>query len=303
MRIFITGSNGFLAQKFCELIADKQLPYEIFGVSKSVNRNIYLKEDEFVQLDLADFDILQQEITKFKPTHILHTAAITAVEACEEDKEHAYHINVALTAYLGEYSKEHNIHLTFISTDFVFDGTKGPYSEEDPTGAVNYYGESKILAEIAVLNSGATVAILRTILVYGAIPDRGRGNLVLWAKGQLEQNNTIKVVSDQWRMPTWVDDLAQACLLAMKINAKGIFHISGDELMTVQEAVFRIADTLFLNRELILPITAKELGQESNRPRMTGFNLVKSKTLLKYEPTSFVESLTYICDQLKRYGR
>ncbi|MCI0920263.1 SDR family oxidoreductase [Sphingobacterium rhinopitheci] len=303
MRIFITGSNGFLAQKFCELIKDEQLPYNVLGVSKSANRNIYLNDDEFVRLDLVDFEVLKQEITKFKPTHILHTAAVTAVEACEEDKQYADLINVALTEYLSQYAKDNNSHFTFISTDFVFDGTEGPYSEEDSTKAVNYYGQSKILAENAVLASGATAAILRTILVYGAIPDRSRGNLVLWAKGQLEQNKPIKVVSDQWRMPTWVDDLAQSCLLAMNMHAKGIFHISGDELMTIEESVYKIADALSLKKELISPITAKELGQENNRPRMTGFNLKKSKIVLKYQPTPFVESLTYICDQLKRYGR
>lgn len=303
MRVFITGSNGFLAQKFCELVRDRHLPYQLMGVSKSSNRNIYLEEHEFLQLDVSFFEDLENSLTNFKPTHILHAVAMTSVEACEADRSQAYAINVLLTQQLSEYCKVHHIHLIFISTDFVFDGTNGPYTEDDPTGAVNYYGETKILAERAILDTHATAAILRTILVYGAIPDASRSNLVLWANSQLTHHKAIKAVVDQWRMPTWVDDLANACLLAMNIRANGIFHISGSEMMSIQETVYKVADTWKLDRDLISSTTALEMGQEQNRPRKTGFVLTKSKKVLNYQPTPFVESLAYICTQLKRYGR
>lgn len=303
MKIYITGSNGFLAQKFCEVIVDRQLPHELFGVSKSINRNIYLDDSCFQQVDITDFDLLMKSLTAFNPTHILHTAAMTTVEGCEENKDEAYKVNVLLTAYLANYCAQHHIHFTFISTDFVFDGKNGPYSESDDTNPINYYGETKVLAERAILNTTADAAILRTILVYGAIPDKSRGNLVLWAKSQLEQDIAIRVVCDQWRMPTWVDDLAEASLLVMRNNATGIFNISGEEMMTIEEAVVKIAETLNLNTSLITSIRAEDIGQANNRPRKTGFNLSKSKNDLGFVPTSFVESLPYICKQLKNYGR
>ncbi len=303
MRIYITGSNGFLAQKFCEIIKKEDFDYTTLGVSKSINRNSFLTDIDFQQLDLTNFDELFKSLDSFKPTHILHAAAMTAVEGCEENREEAFTLNVALTEYLAKYCSDNQTHLTFLSTDFVFDGLNGPYAEDDAVAPLNYYGETKVLAEKAIGLAGCNAAVLRTILVYGAIPDKGRSNLVLWAKGQLELGNTIRVVEDQWRMPTWVDDLANACLSVIKRQSKGVFHISGEEMMSIQEAVLLLADTYGFDRELISPISAKEIGQDNNRPRKTGFCLDKAKAEFDFQPTSFLDSLTYICEQLKMYGK
>lgn len=299
-RILITGSNGFLGQKFCEIIQDKG--YETLGLSKSANRNPYLHAANFQQVELSDFSKLQEVLEAFEPTHILHTAAITSVEACEENKDLTQIINVDLTAFLGKYSKQNRCHLTFISTDFVFDGKNGLYKETDLVNPVNAYGKSKVDAENLLINMDASVAILRTILVYGAIPDKGRSNLVLWAKGQLEKNNPIKVVRDQWRMPTFVDDLAEACVSAMQKQANGIFHISGNEMMSIEEAVYKLVVHWNFDKNLVSAIAAKEIGQDQNRPQRTGFILDKAKTELGYKPTPFIVSLQKIEQQLNYYN-
>lgn len=301
MRVLLTGSNGFLGQKFSEKLSHYSLVENLLGISKSANRNPYLSPDQFRQVDLENTEEMVATLEAFKPTHILHTAAMTSVEACEQDKEAAYRINVGVTKALAAYCKRKGIHLTFLSTDFVFDGKNGPYRESDPTKAVNFYGQTKIEAEEAIVQSAADAAILRTILVYGAIPDKGRSNLVLWAKNQLEQGKEITVVVDQWRMPTWVDDLADACYLAMQQRASGIFHISGEEMMSIMEAVKLVADTWNLNTSKIHPITAEAIGQHRNRPRTTGFVLDKAKSFLKYQPTPFVASLHAIKKQLEEY--
>lgn len=302
MRILLTGSNGFLGQKFCERLSEYPEIKSILGLSKSENRNPYLDENTFQQLDLLDFEKLEGIISVFKPTHILHTAALTSVEVCAEQPKFAKQINVNLSAKLAQIAKVENIHFTFISTDFVFDGQNGPYKETDAVKATNAYGQSKIDAEEAIIKVNENAAILRTILVYGAIPDKNRSNLVLWAKKQLEQNLKINVVSDQWRMPTFVDDLANACYFAMQKQVKGIFHISGNEMMTILEAVQLVADTWNFDKSLIHPITAAEIGQASNRPSKTGFILDKAETILNYKPTPFVVSLQKIEEQLKKYN-
>jgi len=302
LRIFITGSNGFLAQKFTEIVKEKNLPYTLLGFSKSNNRNPYLKDEEFVQADLLNTEQLLATLTEFKPTHILHTAAITSVEGCEENKDLAYETNVLLTQQLADFANTRTCHFTFISTDFVFDGKNGPYAEDDETHPLNEYGRTKVLAEQYLLTKDYEASILRTILVYGATPDQGRSNLVLWAKKQLENKQAIRVVSDQWRMPTWVDDLAKACLLSIEKRAKGVFHISGPELMSIEEAVFKIAKEYNLDQALISSIKAAEIGQDSNRPRKTGFVLEKSSSVLNFQPTSFVVSLQKIKEQLKAYN-
>ena len=303
MRILITGSNGFVAQKFCELYCQTTKNNRFLGVSKSPNRNKFLSSECFVQCDLTDLEKLGAILSEFRPTHILHTAAISSVEACLQNPELAKAVNVELTKFLGEYATNHNAHLTFLSTDFVFDGRRQEsYRETDTTAPVNAYGQTKVEAEHHLLDLNGNIAILRTILVYGCIADPTRSNLILWAKQQLGANKSIKVVNDQWRMPTWVDDLARACFLGMEKAAKGVFHISGGEQLTIESAVRHVADYWQLDESLIQSISAKEIGQDQNRPQRTGFILDKAKTILGFTPTPFIVSLQKIEEQLKQYN-
>lgn len=301
MRLLITGSNGFVAQKFCELWHLQNKEGVLLGISKTPNRNRDLPSRSFVQCDLTDTEQLGHILGEFRPTHILHTAALTSVEACHTNPQMAQRINVDLTQFLGKYASDHQIHLTFLSTDFVFDGQNGPYSESDSISPINTYGQTKAEAERHLLHLDGKIAILRTILVYGCIADSSRSNLVLWGKKQLEDKIPIRVVTDQWRMPTWVDDLARACFLAIQTHAQGVFHISGAEMFSIEEAVYQIADFWNLDKSLITPISAKDIGQDENRPRRTGFILDKAENILGFTPTPFIVSLQKIDEQLRRY--
>lgn len=297
-RILLTGSNGFLGQKLTDLIVQKT-DYSLLCTSKSANRNPNIKGYEYIQLSLLNQQELATLIETYNPTHIIHTAAITSVETCEENWEECKQLNIDTVQVLAEICKKKNIHLTFLSTDFVFDGKEGPYPETAPTNPCNVYGKSKVGAEQAIIRSGCKAAILRTILVYGVTADKNRSNLILWAKNKLQNNEVISVVQDQWRMPTWVDDLAHACLLAIQKNADGIYHISSDEMYSILDIVYKVADHWSLNRDLIIPVTAKEIGQADNRPRMTGFVLDKAKKELGFSPTSLAKSLIEIDKQLE----
>lgn len=301
-RILLTGSNGFLGQKLTDHLTERK-DVELCCTSQSANRNPNSSGYTFVELDLRDGKQLEKLIHYFKPTHIIHTAALTSVEICEQDPEGCKALNVDVVAHLANICREDDIHLTFLSTDFVFDGQNGPYDELAATNPCNAYGQSKLDAERVLLASGCRAAILRTILVYGIIADRGRSNLVLWAKGKLEAGEPIKVVSDQWRMPTFVDDLANACILAVERNAEGVFHISSEQMLSIKEAVEQVADYWQLDKTLISSITAKEIGQDKNRPQKTGFILDKAKQELGYQPTPFQASLSTIDQQLKLFRK
>lgn len=297
-RILVTGSNGFLGHKLTELIL-KNTNYELCCTSASVNRNPQNEGYKFQQLNLIDLEGLGRLIDEFQPTHIIHSAALSSVEVCENDPVLCKAINVDSATFLAQRCKEQDIHLTFLSTDFVFDGQHGPYKEEDACSPVNAYGQSKLDAEQEICASGCSAAILRTILVYGVIADKKRSNLVLWAKNKLEAGEAIKAVSDQWRMPTWVDDLATACLLAVEKNAEGIYHISSDTLFSVKEVVEQVADYWNLDRSLVGSVTAAEIGQATNRPRKTGFVLDKAKAELGYNPTPLCATFERIEQQIK----
>lgn len=300
MRVLITGSNGFLGQKFIEKYIDHE-GITILGISKSKNRNICLPEENFQQVDIKDFEALLNIFNTFKPTHIIHTAAITSVEACEDESDNCERVNVLTTEKIAEYCNRTGSHLTFISTDFVFDGKNGPYREDDPTSPCNAYGRSKVEAEQRIIQTGCNHAILRTILVYGVIADKNRSNIVLWAKNKLSQSETISVVNDQWRMPTWVDDLADACMLAAEKRAQGVFHISSNQLFSILEIVQQVAKLWNLNADLIKPISAKAIGQAHNRPQKTGFILTKAEKELAFLPTPLLRSFEIMKQQLERF--
>ncbi len=301
MRILITGSNGFLGQKLVDKLTRKGSS-TIIATSKSPNRNPNTTGYTFVQSDLTDAQSLKKLLAKQQPTHIIHTAAMTSVEACENHPEECDAMNVALVAHIAACCREQNIHLTFLSTDFVFDGADGPYSENDMPRPCNNYGLSKWKAEQAILQSDCKAAILRTILVYGHIQDPNRSNFVLWVKTKLSEHSTITVVEDQWRMPTWVDDLADACILAAAKNARGIYHISSDKLMSILEIAQAVADYWKLDASYIKPISAAAIGQATNRPVKTGFIIRKAKEELGFQPTALTASFQEIEKQIALYN-
>ena len=196
-------------------------------------------------------------------------------------------------------SNEFNIHLVHLSTDFVFDGEGGPYSEEDEPNPLSLYGKSKWESEKIVINSGLERwSIARTIIVYGVVENMSRSNVVLWAKGALEKGEPINVVDDQFRSPTYALDLAKGCLSIVEKEKSGVFHLSGKDLMSIIELVYRVADYYGLDKSTINPIKSAVLNQAAKRPPYTGFNLTKANELLDYDPLSFEEGLDALSKEL-----
>ena len=182
-------------------------------------------------------------------------------------------------------------HLIHLSTDFIFDGIKGNYKETDVPNPLSYYGLSKLKSEEVLINSKIDYTILRTILVFGKVYDMSRSNIVLWVKSMLEKGKEITIVNDQYRSPTYVEDLALTCKIAIDKRARGIYNISSNELLSVYEIVQQIADVFLLDKKLIKPISSSTLNQTALRPAKTGFDLSKTNRVLGFYPESFKESL------------
>jgi len=144
-------------------------------------------------------------------------------------------------------------------------------------------------------------AILRTILVYGLVDANDRNNIVLWVKKSLEQKQDINVVTDQLRMPTLADDLAEACFLAIEKEANGVFNVSSSVLMSIYEIALMVADAFGLDKKYIHPIDSKGLVLPAKRPFSTGFDLNKSISQLNLPSYSFEERLQVFKDQLTKY--
>ncbi len=298
LKILVTGSNGLLGQTLTHLITSTNRA-ELIASSKGEDRYTGSGKYRYATLDIFDRTQLKDVVSTFNPDVIINTAAITNVDSCHKERELCHFLNVEAVKYLVGICEERNIHLIHLSTDFVFDGQAGPYSEDDLPNPLSYYGETKAEAEKVIQASECHWTILRTILVYGVTENMSRSNIVLWAKTALEKGEIIKVVNDQWRMPTLALDLAEACLLAAENKATGIFHISGKDMMTVLELVRKVADFWSLDKTLIIPISSKSLNQEARRPLKTGFILEKAIRVLGYKPHSFSEGLEIVDMQLK----
>lgn len=304
-KILITGTNGLLGQKLLDLYLSEK-KHRIIAASRGADRYKANEGYVYVDLEITDRKSIEAALSKHKPDVVIHGAAMTNVDACEQDPERCQASNVDSVRsicdtlnVLKEADKDYDPHLIHVSTDFIFDGLNGPYKEEDEAKPVSIYGRSKLDAEKIVMNSGLDWAILRTILLYGVVEDMSRSNIVLWAKGALEQKKQINVVTDQFRTPTLAEDLATACKLAEEKRAKGIYHISGDELMSIIELVKKVARHFKLDESLITPVSSTTLSQPAKRPPKTGFIIEKAKRELGYHPHSFSEGLAMVEKQLK----
>ncbi len=296
-KILITGANGLLGQKLIDLYLtkpDKTLIATAKGDCRYPHRNNFI----YASLDITNQQEVEEVINRFQPDCVINTAAMTNVDACETEKEACDALNVESVKYLAEACKKVNAHFIHISTDFIFDGENGPYSEEAEALPLSYYGWSKLKGEDMVKTHADSWAILRTVLVYGVVHDMSRSNIVLWAKGALEKGQTINVVDDQFRTPTLAEDLAMGCFLAEDQKAQGIYNISGKDFMNIFELVNAIAHYYELDATLINRSSSNNLNQPAKRPPITGFKLDKAMRELNYQPHSFAEGLEIVKQQL-----
>lgn len=234
-----------------------------------------------------------------KPDVVINAAAMTQVDHCETQREECWRQNVGGVENLVKAVEAVKAHLVHVSTDFIFDGTRGPLTEEEQPAPVNFYGESKLAGEKVVQQSKCSWAILRTVLVYGITPDMSRSNIVLWVKKSLEEGKKIQVVNDQWRTPTLAEDLAQGCYLAAKQKATGIFNISGETMMTPYDIALATADFFKLDASLIQATDSNQFKQPARRPLKTGFIIDKAKRELGYAPHTFREGLQIMAQQMR----
>jgi dTDP-4-dehydrorhamnose reductase len=293
MRILITGSNGLLGQKIVKICLKRGV--EFLATSNGANRNQECPSERYLEMDITNQPKIAEIFTNYKPTHIIHTAALTNVDYCELNPEECQEVNVLATQKLWNEAQKINAHFQLLSTDFIFDGLKGNYKETDEPSAVSIYGQSKVDAEQILLNSeNKNWSIARTIIVYGTANNLSRTNIVLWSIDALTKGDPMKIIDDQFRMPTWADDLAWGCIEICRRDKTGIFHLCGPELMAVNEIVFRIAKHLGKSTENVEIISSSTLNQPAKRPPRTGFDLTKSKTELGYNPKTIEETITIL---------
>jgi dTDP-4-dehydrorhamnose reductase len=290
MQVLITGANGFLGHYLTANLLAQHI--HVIATGKGANRLPFERQEQFqyAELDFTDSDAVIALFEKVKPSVVVHAGAMSKPDDCELQKEKAWQINVAGTKNLLAAAALYHCHFIFISTDFVFDGEKGMYKEEDRPNPVNYYGQTKLEAEALVSQYHGDWAIVRTVLVYGK-PLSGKDNILTIVKEKLEKGEEYKVVSDQVRTPTYVGDLAVGITAIIQQRQKGVWHLSGDEVLTPLDMAVAVVNYLELDSSLLKNVTADTFSQPARRPLKTGFEISKAKKELGFKPIPFSEGL------------
>jgi dTDP-4-dehydrorhamnose reductase len=289
MKVLITGANGFVGYYIVRDLLNSN--YTVIATGRGTCR-LPFKDTAFtyVPMDFTDPFSIHDVFETYKPDVVVHAGAMSQPDACELNQADAYMVNVEGTVHLLTNAEEQKCFFVYLSTDFVFDGKEGMYAEDDKTGPVNYYGRTKLEAEEAVKEYPYQWAIVRTVLVYGRSWS-GRHNIVTLIKSKLEKGEEYNVVDDQFRTPTYVEDLSRGITTIVQKKATGVFHLSGKDVLTPYQLAIRTADHLSLSATRINRVTASSFSQPAKRPQRTGFKIEKARRELGYEPVSIDEGL------------
>lgn len=294
MKILVTGANGLIGRKVIRLLTESKR-HQIFATSQ---KRIQLgSEVEFFTVNLVYSD-LNKVIDTLKPDVLVHCAAMGSPDACEVDRYSSSKINVEVTARLAAACRDYGVHMIFLSTDFIFDGKKGNYTEEDTPSPISYYGETKLDAENSILSLDIGVTIVRTSLVFGYDNHLSRPNIALKVVDHLKNRKQYKLPIDQFRTPTYAEDLASALMTLAEKRMGGVFNISGDQRISVYEFAKQIAATFEYDDSLLIPSLSTELAEPAKRPIDSSLNISKAKSIIDYNPLPLQKSIQKLREQL-----
>lgn len=288
MKVLITGANGFLGQHLTIFLANHG--FSVIATGKGDCRIPNNFTITYHSVNLKNKAAVLQMVELYQPEIIIHTAALSKPDECENDKPACILNNVTATAYLVEAANKIGAKFIYVSTDFIF-GEDGPHVEDATPNPLNFYGESKLMAEQLVKASAKNFAIIRPVFIYGQVWDGLRPSFLHWVKNNLDQEKTIKVVTDQQRTPTYVIDICNTLKYISLNNVNDVFNIAGNEIISPYLMALKVAEVLQLNQSLIVPVTADTFIEPVLRAKRSGLIINKAIELINYKPTSFNDGI------------
>ncbi len=288
MKILITGANGFTGQHLCITLANKG--FDVHASGRGPQRIAVHKQITYHAMELTSVRSVLRVFAKVSPDVVIHTAAMSKPDECDQNKEACMLNNVTATNYLLEASRHYPVHFIHLSTDFIF-GENGPHSEDDTPDPLNFYGESKLMAEKLVQNSGILHTIIRPVFIYGPVFSGMRPSFVQWVKQKLAAGENIKVVNDQLRTPTYVYDLCKGIEQVLMFKKNGVYHLAGGEILSPYDMAIAVADHIGADKNLIEPVNAAIFPEPVRRAKKSGLKIDKAIASLGYQPISFKDAL------------
>ncbi|MDX1530836.1 MAG: NAD(P)-dependent oxidoreductase [Rhodothermales bacterium] len=292
-RVLLTGANGLVGQALVERLSG--IPeVDLLATSRDPGPRFATGSCGYTPLDVTDADAVRRLFLDFAPSAVINCAALTRVEQCDREKERCWTTNVDAVAALARACKAQGARLVQLSTDFVFDGTDGPYGERDHPHPINYYGRSKLASENAVRTAGLRRwTVIRTALGFGTGERLSRGNFGLFLVERLRAGEPTLICTDQVRSPTYVPDLADGIARAVLRDRTGIYHLSGREILSTFDFARRLAERFDFDPELFQPTTTAALHPNAPRPLKTGLLILKAETELGYKPRTLEQALDH----------
>ncbi len=288
--VLITGSNGLLGQK---LVTDFHPHYKVAACDLQSESHFSFPNLSYESLDITDRRQLGFQINFYHPRVIINAAAYTDVDGCEVHKDKAWAVNVGGVKNLVGLCGERKMRLIHFSTDYIFNGENGPYSEDDPPDPVNFYGETKLESERIITESGIDFLIVRTNVLYG-LGRKVRSNFLLWLLDKLSRNEKIQIVTDQFNNPTLADNLSSCILEMVRKNISGIYHVAGSEYLSRYEFATKVANKFDFDKNNILLTKTELLHRKAKRPYRGGLTIDKAQKTLETQFLSVDAGLHYI---------
>lgn len=294
-KVLIIGANGFLGTNLLQFSKNKtNFDQNLFLIASDLYNDNIIQEIPFYYIDITNEENTLNKIIDISPQIVILTAAMTDVDQCEIDKNLATKINVEGTKNVIEACKTTESKLVFLSTDFIFDGTRESegYKEDDIANPLNHYGKTKYEAEIAIINSGIDHLICRSAILYGW--NKKNLNFITWVLNKLEKGEKLSIVTNQTNSPTFITNLADIILRLINKDVNGIYHTVGDVIVNRYEIAIKCAEIFNYNRNLITPI--ESINQIATRPKNVGLDISKLKSEIGSELKIFnlIDGLNYM---------
>ncbi|WP_298391140.1 SDR family oxidoreductase [Hydrotalea sp.] len=284
MKILITGANGFIGAHFIQYCLDYHLNFVATGTkSECCIQNAGIT---YAMMDVTNPNQVWKVLQHYQPNVIVHAAAMSKPDECQSNEDTCLQINLMGTQHLLTAASKlnHDVHFIFISTDFVFGGN-GPNAEDALKQPLNFYGISKLMAELCVMQLANPFAIVRPSFVFGPEINGVRKDFLHGVLHKIQRGETVSIVNDQYRTPTFVPDFCKGLHQIITQQATGIFHLAGSAYITPYQMVMLMVQLLQLPSKQIHPVTANDFPEPVKRAKKGGLVIEKAQNILGYTTT------------------
>lgn len=289
MKVLVTGANGFTGQHLVKTLVDKG--FEVVATSRNTSKLPSYNNLTYYDCELTDVRNVENLFDLTGPSAVIHTAAMSKPDECAANPSLCRANNIEATQYLLDgATKVGANHFVYLSTDFIF-GENGPHAETDSPSPLNLYGASKLEAEALVHAASIKTTIVRPVFMYGPVWENLRPSFIQWVAGKLQNKESIKVVTDQARTPTYIGDLCWGIQKIIQDEVTGIFHLAGKDIVSPYDMAVAVAKHLNLPLDLIEPVTASTFPEPVKRAQRSGLKIDKAENELGYAPHTFTDAL------------